>query len=400
MKPIRFLLILFVALFVTCTFSKAQNKKPIPVFTADSLASGNYKDVLTSFFQLAFDNLVGTKRELRFTTNPYALMMRANPDLAVDTSYLKYTALRNLNFGFGLRLDSSFRFNGFSSGVNYAIINRRDHTVYREFLDSVEAWTVEYTKLTQGLSKEISARANAGDREFATRAINQFDSITQSDGKFTFDQLDADVKDLFKKVATDSSLKVLKKVFDSNQKVNFFTETQKPVERAKELFKNRLLWTVGVTDTTYKDQFFFSNVVISTQILKGFSKPFSRNGIEFDIKGNYNFLDDTLISGRDLKRSLLNFEGGINYVRRHKSTDISFFEFEFSASYKRVFNGIYAQERKEIFTLLGTIRFRIYDDIWIPLEFEYDPAKGNLFGIINLKVNFTALKNAIAQNKK
>jgi hypothetical protein len=95
-------------------------------------------------------------------------------------------------------------------------------------------------------------------------------------------------------------------------------------EKVRNAFKQRALWTIGISDTTYKDQFMFSNVVVSTQFLKGISRPESNHGLEVDIRGKLNFLNDTLISGKDLKRSLLNFEGGLNYVWRSKKTG-SFF---------------------------------------------------------------------------
>jgi hypothetical protein len=214
----------------------------------------------------------------------------------------------------------------------------------------------------------------------------------------TIDQLDPRVKSELLKVATQRNIPGFKKMVEENQKVNVKAAMAERYREEKELFKNRWLWTAGITDTTYTDQFFFSNVVLSTQILKGFSKKLSPNGFELDIKGNYNFVDDSLQTGRDLKRSLLNVQGGINYVRRHRSTDISFFEFKAAATYKKIFTGFYANERKEIFTLLGTLRLRIYEEIWIPLQFEYDPKEGNLFGLLSVKLNFTALKKAIGKN--
>jgi hypothetical protein len=68
-------LFLFVCSCTTMT-STAQKSKVAAVLTADSLASGNYKDVLTSFFQLSFDKLTGKDKELKFSSNPYAVMMK------------------------------------------------------------------------------------------------------------------------------------------------------------------------------------------------------------------------------------------------------------------------------------------------------------------------------------
>ncbi|HEY1202281.1 MAG TPA: hypothetical protein VGE79_14925, partial [Niastella sp.] len=124
-------------LICLCVQVKAQQKSPNPVFTADSLATGNYKDVLNSFFQFAFEKMTSPNKELKFTGTPFAVMAKLDTTLLVDTLYTKYRALRNLNYMVSLRLDTSFRFNGFSSGIKYAIINKRDETVSRAFLNTV-----------------------------------------------------------------------------------------------------------------------------------------------------------------------------------------------------------------------------------------------------------------------
>ena len=58
------------------TTSSAQ-KVPSPALTADSLATGNYKDILNSFFQLSFNRLIGADKEIRFTSTPFAVMAKS-----------------------------------------------------------------------------------------------------------------------------------------------------------------------------------------------------------------------------------------------------------------------------------------------------------------------------------
>ena len=98
----------------------------VPVLTADSLSSGNYKDILTSFYQLAVDNLTGPNKEFRFTTNPYAILLKNNPELAIDTSYWKYRHWRKLNVSLDAKMDSSNHFNGIDLGITYALVDHRD----------------------------------------------------------------------------------------------------------------------------------------------------------------------------------------------------------------------------------------------------------------------------------
>ena len=53
-----FLLSMTLNSIAECTAQK-KTGPTAPILTANELASGNYKDILTSFFQLGFDNLIG-----------------------------------------------------------------------------------------------------------------------------------------------------------------------------------------------------------------------------------------------------------------------------------------------------------------------------------------------------
>lgn len=377
---------LSLSLIISISFVFAQNE--VPIVTADSLATGNYKDVLTSFFQLAFDKFTGPDKELRFSSNPYAIMMRANPDLAIDTNYMRYRTLRNINFSFGAKLNEDYKFNGFSAGVNYAIINKRDETVYREFLYLVMAKNKDYETLNKEIARVLSMPTS--DATLKSRLNKQFHSLYE-DGSFNFSMLDPDVRKIIEDIIADKKLAGINKLISEDGSVNIHDQITKGYETVKQSFRNRPLWTVAVSDTAYQDQLLFSNLAFSTQFLKGISNPANNHGIELDIKGVLNFLDDSLREGNDLKRSLLNVEGGLNYVWRSKKTDLSFFEFKMSAAYTQIFNGIYTDEKKQLFTLNGSLRIRVFDDIWIPLQFRYEPKTGNVFGFLNVKANFTAM---------
>lgn len=390
MKKLLFAVLLSIGCFVLR--AQQADSARINIITADSLASGNYKDVLTSFFQLAFENLTGPEKDLKFSSNPFAVMLRANPKLLLDTSYRKFHALRNLNFSFDLKLDSNFKFNGFASGVNYALINKRDYTIYKEFPQMVRERNRPFERLQ--MATDI-ARSQPGVSPELRRKIRDQTASLLSDTGFKYSQLDPEVKAVIDKIIRDSSLTELQRLAEADG--SFAERLAVNFEDLKSSFKNRLLWTVGVTDTTYKDQLLFSNIVFSTQLLKGITNPKAKHGIELDLKGMFNIVDDTLRTGRDLRRSLLNFEGGFNYVWRSHKTDLSFFEAKFSASYSRIFNGIYADERKQVFTLNGVVRVRIFDDIWVPVQVKYDPDTGNVFGFLNVKANFTALKKILAR---
>ncbi len=78
-------------------------------------------------------------------------------------------------------------------------------------------------------------------------------------------------------------------------------------------FNRNLLWTIGVTDTTYKNQFVFSNIVIHTELIKGLNRfAETKNDLELNIRSQLQLADDTLQIKRDLKRAIFSFEPGIN----------------------------------------------------------------------------------------
>lgn len=357
-----------------------------PLITADSLAGGNYKDVFKSFFQLAFNKLTGPKKEIQFTSNPFALMAKANPKLLVDTNYIKYTALRNINFAFSVNLDSSYRFNGFSSGIKYAIINKRDYTISRAFV--IEAFNAnkEYGQLARALAAYATANYS-GDQ--LTRFVDQVNKLLA--GKLTFDKIDKSLQEEIKRYAKEQSSVYFLNLITNDPKVDFKKASQQSFDKIKKTFENKLLLTIGLSDTTYKDQFFFSNILLKTELLKGMGNAKPGSNWEFNIQAAVNFLDDTLSGGRDLKRTILNFEPGINWVIRNKANEQSFLEFKCSGSYNHNFTRLYVKEKRDSITFNATLRIRIINDVWIPLEIKYDPKSGNVFGFLNVRANFTGL---------
>jgi hypothetical protein len=371
--------------------TSSQTVKPPTIFTADSLASGNTKDVLTSFFQLAIDQLTGPNKQLNFNSNPFALMLKSNPVLNVDTNYRKYRALRKTNFGFGLQLDSAYHFNGFSSGVKYALVNKRDTATSATLSKLLHNSQIvnERHVLLRALNAHIIT-LQSPQREIFEDAVHKLFSVDTP-----FNKLDTAVQRKVRELVQENNLHLLTRIVDEDPSSNFTRANRANFDSLKNEIKQGLLWTVGVSDTTYKDQFFFSNLVLNTEIVKGFGAYKPGNNLEYDIKAALNLLDDSLAKGRDLKRAILNFEPGLNWVIRNKENDKSWLEFKISGSYSHNFTTLYNEERRDSLTFNGTLRIRVYEDIWIPLEFKYDPRSGNVLGFINVHFNFTTLGSLV-----
>lgn len=381
--------LVFTMLFVSV---KGQVAAP-DVLTADSLSSGNYKDVFKSFFQLAFDRFTGNDKNIQFTSNPFAIMARGNPKLLVDTSYKRYKALRNLNFSFSAKLDSNYKFNGFSSGITYAIINRRDETVSDFFVNGFRRINRRHEILQQQLAGLVATTENMELKIKYNQQIFDFFK-----GKTGANSLDAPLKERLKMVADSLGIGYLSKSLADGKDVNVGEVMKATFDSVRTDFQNRLLVTVGVMDTTYKDQFMFSNILLFANLVKGVGKRRDKVcALELNMKASYQFVDDTLNAGRDLKRNAFRFEPGLNLVIKEKKTQYPWAEFKLSGEYVHV-NNPYAGEERDLTTINGVLRIRIYQDIWVPLEIKYDPKSGNFLGFLNVRANFKGLKGLLAKN--
>ena len=386
--------IVMVLLFCFTTNMVAQKSStPNPILTADSLATGNYKDVLNSFFQLAFDRLTSPDKTLKFTGTPFAVMAKLDTVLLVDTIYKKYRTLRNLNYTFALRLDTSYRFNGFSAGLKYAIINKRDETVQDAFVKTVlsNAAVKQLFALNNQMIAKIPTMPDPGS------LMQEYSNFTQ--GLKDFGSLSKPLQDSMLAFAGRSdSTRALFETLLQNRNFNMKRTTDSLYQDMKMNFNKNALWTVGVTDTTLKNQFVFTNVVFHTEFLKNVNKyNKTKNDLELNIKSQLQLVDDTLKAGRDLHKAVFNIEPGINWVLNTKSTRKSYLELKFSGGYYHIFNSLYANEDQNQLWLNGTVRIRIFNDIWVPFEVKYDPRNGNLFGFINVRANFRALAGAAKQ---
>ncbi len=365
----------------------AQEKNT--VVTADSLATGNYKDVLNSFFQLAVNRFTGPDKELKFTSNPFAIMAKMNPELLRTEQYLKYKRLRKLNFAFAAKLDTAYKFNGFSSGIKYALIDRRDETVSKAFLIEVEKdpYSIELGSLQDSMEAFISTLSADTDRQdkFGDQVADFYH------GKISFNELDKEIQDKFREIAQRENLSLILSNVQKDSTYNIRKDADKRYAALKKNFNNRFLWTAGVSDTTYKDQFMFSNVVFTTEAVQGLLNSDHQANVEYNVKAAYQLVDDTLKAGRDLKRGILNVEGGFNFILNAKDTDRSFLEFKLAGSYYYKSGSLYTDEKRDMLTINGTLRIRVFSEVWIPLEIKYEPKKGNWFGLLNVRVNFQAL---------
>jgi len=232
----------------------------------------------------------------------------------------------------------------------------------------------------------------AQDRDLQIQLMDEANKFIK--GELKFNKLNIALQNGIRQFLKDNNLTVIEDIIDNEKDFNPQKISTEIYETLRETINNKLLWTVSISDTTYRDQFMFSHVVLSTDLVKGLNKN-KPTAVELNINANLQYTDDTLQAARDLKRAVFTFEPGLNFIAKSKSTLKSFLEFKLSGGYYYTFSGLYSNEERSRITLNGTIRLRVYNDIWVPLEIKYDPKTGNVFGFLNVRANFTALKGFI-----
>ncbi|HRP90383.1 MAG TPA: hypothetical protein PKX92_10115 [Edaphocola sp.] len=381
--------IIFILLSVA-PIVKGQNVSQ-NLITADSLQSGNYKDVFSSFFQFAFNNLAGAQKAFNFQSNPFAIMLKGNKDLEVDTNWYKYRRLRNFNFLVGLNIDSSFKIKGFNFGLNYALINQRDLTVSKMFLLQIDSLkgTQLVNKIGETLEK-IRGTIPIEQKEFKTKFRNEVDDLINAKENTSFNSLSDDVKAYIMAHVQESEMPELLTLIKQNGNANFQDLFYSEIENLRQEFLMKPLWTVGLIGVSEGNNFSFQSIAINSKFLMGLGNFQTPHRITYELES-----DAKLKMGRD---SLNVFEEGLvrkdfdlgvhlNAVfRPDRKTSIT--ELKLGISYKNIFSGKYDFESSQSFNINTEWRFKVYDDFWVPLLFSYDLEQNKYFLGLNLSYNF------------
>jgi hypothetical protein len=356
---------------------QTKNAKKEMIRSAADLASGNYRDVITNFFQLALTDLTSADKRFRFSANFFALKLKSNPDADIDTNYIKNKFLINSNFDVDLKTDANFKFQGFGFGYRYAIINKRDISLAKDFK----------ARFTDSLSKTKQIMQSIRDQ-----IMTEFETDPASIQKL-FEELN-DLWDASKTLgkASPALKKIIKQILPPTAQVDDNYNLRKNAKdiyaRLVDSYKQNLLWTFSTRGSTYSDGFIFSNVDFETQATSHITKISKNSNLEFDVMAKLMLVDDTLSLKRDLDRVAFAAEAGFNFVARFDDTQKPWLEFKLSTAYNQFFNGLYAGEEKERFTLNGTLRVRVTDQFWIPVTIKYDPKNANVLGVLGIRANF------------
>ena len=380
------------------TSNSATDSKQITVLTADSLASGGLKDVTTSFFQLAFNDLTGPQKAVSFSASPFAVMARANPKLLTDTSYYRYRHLSDLNINFSVQLDSANSPSNISLGLKYSIINKRNITVSKDFIVKSVNKNKDFDKLRDGITAKLSIKK----REFSERQLlSTLDLVNkwENDSNMTYAKFDDTTKMIIQKVIQDSNLVSIGRMIKLNSKLSFRTEVSKNYNDLKNEFEQKPIWTIGAgtsmkTNTATplgQNNPNFQNLAITSEFLCGLNSTKNSVNLQLDIIAVDSITTDNTMAVPNLSRNVMSFEPGVNFViRSAKKNGNSLFEFKVSGTYYHTASKPYPNQSADSSTINATMRLRLFNDFWLPVTFKMNNA-GKVYGSLGMKINFTSL---------
>jgi len=355
--------------------------------TANDLKTGNLQDVFASFFQLAATDLAGKNKSFDFKSTLFALRVKTDPALNIDTNYVRHSFDRNFQFNVSLRLDSQFKFNGFSGGFTWAAVNKRDSTVLSFIGSEDDLRFKKSTKLLSDLEENYFyplRNHNPNDAGYG-RFIKVSDSIlyskvyritkkiTSSRGIIVLDSFPEPFKSyLIPDSAGLAGYNILKYAFD----------------KALAEVATKPLLTFSL-NSAFNKQSGFDSAQFGFVYLQGLVKK--KKNIELDLRGNISS-KDTLIN-QDHYRTLWNIKGGLNFsLLSNNKTQASIFEFKPYLEYDNVLTGLLPGEARNMFLCNAELRLRITNNLWLPLTIKYDTQKGNFLGFLNISLNMNAFK--------
>lgn len=334
--------------------------------------SANWKDVLTNYFQIALKDLGGEDKKVEFKTTLFNLKTQVNKDLWIDYNYEKENFTRNFQIDAGLSLKDDYSLKGFTYGLGWAY-NKRDKSI---------------NTLVDKKSGEIYNKY----RHAFTNAINSYreDLLKTYDEKKTNEKLKVifDIESKYKspdkimiipfKEFPEEFRKYLPKDFNSFYEM--FDEQYKDdiaeIERKPYLF-------LGLNSSFSETSKFLEEYKIETVFLKGIKTKNIK--MEIDFRNSLNSSKDSLNINERFFTSQLGLN--ISFLSKEKSV----LEVKPSFEFRRNFNEE-IRTQSENFYATSDIRIRAYKDVWIPLILKYDIKNGNLFGFLNLSINFNTLK--------
>jgi hypothetical protein len=377
----KLLIILIVLATMMARGQEATIKQKIR--TADDLKTGNSQDVLTSFFQLALNDITGKEKTFRFQSSLFAIKAKTDSSLFIDTNYLRQTKARNLVFSIAPTLDSNFKFQSNAIGIKYALVNNRDKAVFDFALPSEGEWTSIRRKALNEYVRMFPDGVNNPKYRLASAYF-----LDEDEERTKPEDLPSDFLVIVKRYLNESQR------FKNTTLAEFQDRLAVEYNTLAEYVQNRGLWTIDGSFSSDKEGKFFSRINLNSEYLKGIVPGHKKMNLELNLRASLDFDDDsTTVLNKDMDRQIFAFSGGVNWIIAKNRRSEPVIEIKGALSYNNILKGKYREENSNKVIAEGTFRIRITNDLWLPLDIKYDPDEGNVFGFISVRSNFDWLKS-------
>ena len=361
------------------------------VRTSDNLKSGNYKEVLTSFFQLALNDLAGDSREFTFKSTIYAWLLKADSTLAESHNYLRYKWARDIEVNTAMNVDQNFKVNEYKLGLKWAFLNKREITSF-EGND-----TLAFIKKMDGVIGQLLATAiNNAQQKHPGNNQQYVNSINAYQQSKNYDSLDPDIRTelaaLYNADATQGLLHDSKISYAKIESLLASPEILYNIYLAD--LKRKALGTISGNGVFDSKSNAFKSLYGALDLYVPLIGSKNNKPCELTVTGNFSASDNNVTGKIYLGRRELKLNAGFNKVLLiTRSDSSSVLEIKFTGEYRSILLGKLDNEIKATKMAVFTLRARITKDLWIPLDIKYDPDHGNFFGFISAKVNLDGLKN-------
>jgi hypothetical protein len=342
---------------------------------SENSKSGNYKDILTSFFQLATTNFTGDEKTLEMNTTLFAIKAKADTTL-ITGNFQEERFSRNFQFNFKLNLDDKYKYKGFTGGATYAVINARDRrlavltrTFYGEKFEN-------YRTIIEAILPELNNNLSPEDTKKLTQAA---ETLTNNE---KYDNKDNKFYDLIIEKFKEKASKIENIKHKDSKDYTTYLETLEANEFTK--IDAKALWTVSI-DGTAGEKGKFNKASIGTIFLQGIKEK-----SELDVRAKLIYADTLTVD--PVSRMEFNSKAGVNFKIARGANKVSFFEIKGGLEYNSILKNILPTEKKDVFLGTAEIRIRIANDLWLPLIIKYDIEKANFLGFLNISYNFGGFK--------
>lgn len=343
--------------------------------------TGNFKDAFYNIIQLTSKNLTDDEKSLELNTTLFKIMYDADFSKISDKTINQSYFLRNFQINAKVNLDESFKYNGFSGGFTFAVVNKRDKatinltkTLYGK---SREKFKEEFQKIQSTLASGLT---DGPELDMLNEAS---DNIINNELK----ELD-DTRNPYYKRINEEFAKVAKTLKNpdgtplKSDDISSFISTLSQLRKSEmDKVDSKALWTIAADGSANTDGK-FSKCSVSSVYLKGIDK----SGDHIDIRGTFTYDDNTLVN---MPRTTFNGKAGLNFVlSKTKAENVSYFEFKALGEYNKIYKNVLPDEDDETITANAELRIRLAKDFWIPITVKYDIDNANFLGFLNLTYNF------------